>query len=215
MIKEEINIPVGKEQLTGNLSIPEYPVGIVLFSHGSGSSRFSPRNQYVAQMFNQNQMATLLIDLLTPKEDEVDQYTREHRFNIPLLASRLELITEWLKKDKRTKPLKLAYIGSSTGAASALIAAAHRGQEIASVVSRGGRPDLAMEALPKVLSPTLFIIGGEDDVVIDLNKQAYAMLQCQKKMEIIPGATHLFEEPGTLEAASQKASQWLKTHFNV
>lgn len=160
-------------------------------------------------------MATLLIDLLTPKEDKIDQITREYRFDIPLLASRLEHVTKWLSQDKRTKQFKVAYIGSSTGAASALIAAAERGEEIASVVSRGGRPDLAFAALSKVVSPTLFIVGGEDSVVIDLNKQAYALLNSKKRMEIVPGATHLFEEPGTLEEAARLASGWLKHHFKV
>lgn len=215
MFKEEVRVPAEKEHLMGTLTIPEDAVGLVLFSHGSGSSRFSPRNQYVAEVFNDNHMATLLIDLLTPKEDKIDRITRELRFDIPLLAARLEHITKWLTKEEKTKRFKIAYIGSSTGAASALIAAASRGAEIASVVSRGGRPDLAYEALPKVVSPTLFIVGGEDTVVIDLNKQAFALLDCKKKMEIVPGATHLFEEPGTLEEAARLASIWLRFHFSV
>lgn len=210
MIKEEI---ITSNSLPGTLTIPDNAIGLVLFSHGSGSSRFSKRNQFVAKVFNENQMATLLIDLLTPEEDKIDQVTREFRFDIPLLASRLESIIAWLQNNAATKHLNIALIGSSTGAASALIAAATFGRSISSVVSRGGRPDLAGNALAKVVSPTLFIIGGDDKVVIDLNKQAYALLSAEKKIEIVPGATHLFEEPGTLEEAARLASLWLRNHF--
>lgn len=209
MIKKEIIA----NSLPGTLTIPPDPIGLVLFSHGSGSSRFSPRNRFVAQIFNENQMATLLIDLLTPAEEKIDQVTREYRFDIPLLASRLESIIDWLQNNASTKHLKIALVGSSTGAASALIAAANQGETISSVVSRGGRPDLAGNALRKVVSPTLFIIGGDDNVVIELNKQAYALLHAKKKIEIVPGATHLFEEPGTLEEAARRASIWLRSHF--
>lgn len=201
-------------QLEGNLFLLKESSGIVLFAHGSGSSRLSPRNRYVAQSLNKAGLSTLLFDLLTHEEDEVDQYTREFRFNIPLLANRLLGATTWLRAQKVLSHLHIGYFGSSTGAAAALIGAANRQDLIKAVVSRGGRPDLAGEALPEVKAPTLFIVGGLDDVVIDLNKQAQAkMRNAETKLEIVAGATHLFEEPGTLDKVTELAAQWFVKYF--
>jgi putative phosphoribosyl transferase len=207
-VEEVVRIPIGKIELEGELKIPVGAKGIVLFAHGSGSSRFSPRNQFVAQFLREQQLGTLLTDLLTAEEEKVDLVTREIRFNIELLAERLLGITQWLQQDYRTKSLFIGYFGSSTGAAAALIAAAKMGQEISAVVSRGGRPDLADVYLSQVQAPTLLIVGGDDSVVIKLNKEAYALLPGLKKLEIVPGATHLFEEPGALENVAQLAGQW-------
>jgi len=207
-VKEnEVTIPIGKITLMGNLVLPKGAKGIVLFSHGSGSSRFSPRNKYVAGVIQKSGIATLLMDLLTKEEEEIDMVTAELRFDINLLSERLIGATEWLEKNSETKNLSIGYFGSSTGAASALIAAAKL-PAIKAVVSRGGRPDLAMEYLPKVKAPTLLIVGGDDDIVIELNQKAYAGLKAAKKLEIIPGATHLFEEPGKLEEVAKLASEW-------
>lgn len=203
-----VNIPLGKIKLDGELIIPPKAQGLVLFAHGSGSSRFSPRNQFVARVLREHQLGTLLIDLLTPEEEEVDEITREIRFNIDLLAERLIGITNWLLKDPRTQQLGIGYFGSSTGAAAALIAAAKIGKPIAAVVSRGGRPDLADRYLSQVTAPTLLIVGGADTVVIELNQKAYEILLCEKKYEIVPRATHLFEEPGALDQVANLASQW-------
>ncbi len=212
MKEAEVSIPLDSEiTLKGNLAIPEKAKLIVVFAHGSGSGRFSPRNQFVAKFLNKETMATLLLDLLTPKEEAVDEYTREFRFDIPLLAGRLEAVSKWLQKQTETSKLKIAYFGASTGAAAALIAAAHQGKEIAAVVSRGGRPDLAGDALPKVIAPTLLIVGGDDREVITLNNQANQLLTCTKKVEIVPGATHLFEEKGTLEQVAKLAAGWFTT----
>lgn len=194
--------------LEGELIIPEGAKGIVLFAHGSGSSRFSPRNQFVARFLREHKLATLLTDLLTFDEDKIDQITRELRFNIDLLAERLMGITHWLQKDPRTKNLHIGYFGSSTGAAAALIAAAQEGAEISAVVSRGGRPDLARPLLPNVHAPTLLIVGGADTDVIDLNQEAYDLLPGIKRLEIVPRATHLFEETGALEKVADLAANW-------
>lgn len=214
MTKNEqvVHIFSGESKLEGGLSIPNEAKGIVLFAHGSGSSRFSPRNQFVANFLVKNQLATLLIDLLTREEEKVDELTREYRFDIGLLAERLLHVTDWLLHDTRTKGLQIHYFGSSTGAAAALIAAAKKGSIISSVVSRGGRPDLAKDYLVQVKSPTLLIVGGDDSVVIDLNKQAYDHLHCERKIEIVPHATHLFEEPGALEQVANLASAWFLEH---
>jgi len=182
--------------------------GLVLFVHGSGSSRHSPRNQFVARTLNQAGLATLLFDLLTPDEESVDVYTREHRFDIGLLAERLVCATKWAKQQKETRDLRIGYFGSSTGGAAALVAAAELPNEVSAVVSRGGRPDLAGDALPKVKAPTLLIVGGEDHVVIELNERARAQMKCECKIDIVPGATHLFEEPGALEKVAKLASDW-------
>jgi len=208
-----VKIPLDDNDLEGNLIIPENAKGLVLFAHGSGSSRFSPRNKFVAEILNEGGIATLLIDLLTPEEEEVDNITRELRFDISLLTERLLLVTEWLKQSPETKSFSLGYFGSSTGAAAALAAAAIAKNKPQAVVSRGGRPDLASAFLPKVTSPALLIVGGNDYGVIELNQQAYEMMNCEKKLVIVPGATHLFEEPGTLENVGHLARQWFSTHF--
>ena len=208
----EVQIHAGRAVLPGNLNIPEKASALVLFAHGSGSSRRSPRNQFVARTLNEAGLATLLFDLLTPEEEAIDMQTREHRFNIGLLAVRLGHATKWAKQQEQTSNLGLGYFGSSTGAAAALMAAVGAPQNVDAVVSRGGRPDLAGEALPKVKAPTLLIVGGNDDIVIELNEQARDKMLCELKLEIIPDATHLFEEPGALEKVAQLASQWFLRH---
>src|SRR5437016_8146824 len=208
----EAQIPAGHAALSGNLTIPENPMRLVLFAHGSGSSRHSPRNQFVARVLNRAGVGTLLFDLLTPEEEALDIYTREHRFNIGLLAERLMHATKWAGQQKETRDLRAGYFGSSTGGAAALVAAAELPQDVGAVVSRGGRPDLAGEALPKVQAPTLLIVGGNDDVVIELNEQARDRMRCEVKLEIVPGATHLFEEPGALEQVAKLASDWFLLH---
>ncbi len=204
----EIKIPFKGVVLNGNLNLPSGAKGVVLFAHGSGSGRFSPRNQYVAKEFNKVQIGTLLFDLLTSKEEEEDIVTAEYRFNIGLLAERLIAATEWLRKDPITKNCAYGYFGASTGAAAALIAAAKLPNYIVAVVSRGGRPDLAAEYLPQVVAPTLLLVGGLDEEVIELNKQAMGQMTSEKKLIIVPGATHLFEEPGTLEEVAKFSADW-------
>src|SRR5437879_2863128 len=183
----EVRIPAGRAMLDGHLTIVAQAKGLVLFAHGSGSSRHSPRNQFVARTLNQAELATLLFDLLTREEEAVDIYTRQHRFDIGLLAQRLVYATRWALAETATQKLGIGYFGSSTGGAAALVAAAELVSEVGAVVSRGGRPDLAGDALPRVQAPTLLIVGGEDDVVIDLNEQARAGMRCEVKLEIIPG----------------------------
>lgn len=197
--------------LEGNLSVPKNSVGIVLFSHGSGSSRHSPRNNYVAKILNEQKIATLLFDLLTEAEDSIYQ----NRFNIDLLTKRLIKVTNWVYNQKEIKDLPIAYFGASTGAASALRAAAFYGTGIKAVVSRGGRPDLAFEALEKVKAPTLLIVGGRDNVVIELNEKAYQKLQCERKLKIVPHATHLFQEPGKLGEVAQISAEWFLKHIQI
>ena len=210
----EVAIPAGKAQLAGNLAVPDGASGIVLFAHGSGSSRHSSRNVFVARALQNAGMATLLFDLLTAAEEEIDIYTREYRFDIALLAERLIHATHWLDSQPDVRDLGTGYFGASTGSAAALIAAANLGDRINAVVSRGGRPDLAEAVLDRVSAPTLLIVGGDDDVVIELNEQAYARLRCEKELEIVPGASHLFEEPGTLEAVARLASNWFVGHLH-
>jgi len=205
-----VQISLGKISLTGNLLIPSGAKGIVLFAHGSGSSRHSPRNQFVAEQLKKGNLGTLLIDLLTLDEEKVDDKTRELRFDIGLLAKRLMGITDWLFKNQQG--LKVGYFGASTGAAAALVAAADR-PKVAAVVSRGGRPDLAGPALSKVRAPTLLIVGGNDFEVIDLNRQAYDLLSGTKELAIVPGATHLFEESGALEEVARMAREWFERYF--
>lgn len=207
-------IPVGSVTLEGDLGIPVDATGLVLFAHGSGSSRYSPRNKLVAEALREGGLATLLIDLLTSEEEKIDLRTRHLRFDIGLLADRLIGATDWLQEYPGTQNLKIGYFGSSTGAAAALVAAAKRPDVIHAVVSRGGRPDLAESALVKVKAPTLLIVGGNDFQVIELNREALAKLHTEKKLEIVPGATHLFEEPGTLEKVAQLASQWFQRHLS-
>src|SRR5712671_6297829 len=208
-----IRIPAGRAVLLGNLTIPENGVALVLFAHGSGSSRHSPRNQFVARTLNDAGLGTLLFDLLTPDEETIDARTAELRFNIGLLAERLVHATKWAKQQEQTRDLCTGYFGSSTGGGAALVAAAEIPEDVGVVVSRGGRPDLADEALPKVQAPTLLIVGGNDDVVIELNELARNRMRCEVKLEIVPGATHLFEEPGALEKVAQLASDWFVSHI--
>ena len=204
----EVQIQAGRAVLSGNLTIPKDTVAVVLFAHGSGSSRHSPRNQFVARTLNEAGLGTLLFDLLTPGEEEIDTRTGEHRFNIGLLAQRLVQATEWAKQQSETRDLRVGYFGSSTGGGAALVAAAELPSEVGAVVSRGGRPDLAGDALPKVQAPTLLIVGGNDDIVIELNEMARDRMKCEVKLEIVPGATHLFEEAGALEKVAKLASDW-------
>jgi putative phosphoribosyl transferase len=199
--------------LTGELSLPVGASGIVLFAHGSGSSRHSPRNQYVAHLIQTAGVGTLLFDLLTPEEGLIDERTRHLRFDIALLCQRLQDATVWSKDNPTTRDLRIGYFGASTGAAAALLAAAAQGEAIGAVVSRGGRPDMAGAALAKVKTPTLLIVGGHDETVLQLNEEAYEKLTCQKELAIIPGATHLFAEPGTLEEVAQLAVHWFQHYL--
>ena len=206
-----VHIPANGVQLEGALVIPQNATGVVLFAHGSGSSRHSPRNNFVAQVLRKAGTGTLLMDLLTREEDSI----YENRFDIELLTWRLERATQWLMEQPESKTLDIGYFGASTGAAAALQAAATLGLSIGAVVSRGGRPDLAMAALGSVQSPTLLIVGGFDDVVIELNRRAYEKLQAEKHLEIVPGATHLFEEPGTLQEVANLAADWFRRHLRA
>ncbi len=204
----EVTLDIGKVCLQGELAIPRGSSGIVLFAHGSGSSRHSPRNQFVAKVLNNSGLSTLLFDLLTASEEKVDMKTRELRFNIPLLADRLVGVVDGLSKNSAVQDMKIGLFGASTGAAAALIAAAERPDIVSAVVSRGGRPDLAGTSLPKVAAPTLMIVGGDDEPVIKMNEAAGLRIQGIHRIEIVPGASHLFEEPGTLEAVADLACQW-------
>ncbi len=210
---KEVQIQAGRAVLSGNLHLPKGAAALVLFAHGSGSSRHSPRNQFVARTLNDAGLATLLFDLLTQEEEAIDMQTRDLRFNIHLLAERLVHATKWAKQQPQTCDLRIGYFGSSTGGAAALVAAVDVPQDVGAVVSRGGRPDLADEALPEVQAPTLLIVGGNDDIVIELNEQARDKMHCEVKLEIIPGATHLFEEPGMLEKVAHLASNWFVKHI--
>lgn len=204
-----VRIPVRGSLLPGALAVPPDPVGVVIFAHGSGSSRLSPRNRAVAEHLHTAGLGTLLFDLLTPAEEEV----RANVFDLPLLAERLIAATEWLDQDPTAPRTPIGYFGASTGAGAALIAAARLGPRIRAVVSRGGRPDLAHDWLPRVRAATLLIVGGLDTAVIGLNRLALADLQCEKQLTIVPGATHLFEEPGTMEQVSRLAEQWFVRHL--
>lgn len=208
-------IPAGNVRLEGDLIIPEGAGGVVLFAHGSGSSRHSPRNRSVAKTIREGGIGTLLFDLLTREEEAIDIQTRHLRFDIPLLAHRLVDATNWLRRESDTRDMQIGYFGASTGGGAALIAAAELGAAVGAVVSRGGRPDLAGKALPKVVSPTLLIVGERDEPVIEMNRRALAQLNCRKQMEIIPGATHLFEEPGALEEAARIAVEWFQEHLSA
>jgi len=205
-----VHIPAGQVELDGELILPPSAKGVVLFAHGSGSSRFSPRNTYVAEVLQQHGIGTLLFDLLTREEDQ----DYETRFDIALLTRRLLAATAWLQAGPKTQTMKIGYFGASTGAAAALQAAAKMGHGIAAVVSRGGRPDLAGEVdLSRVTAPTLLIVGGADYGVIELNQQAAALMNCEKELVLVPGATHLFEEPGTLQQAAHGAATWFVQHL--
>lgn len=209
----EISIDTGKVVLQGTLGLPKGTEAVVLFAHGSGSSRHSPRNRYVAQVLQSHGIGTLLFDLLTREEEAVDEVSGELRFDIRFLANRLMDVTRSLMQRPDMKHAKLGYFGASTGAAAALVAAAELQEAIGAVVSRGGRPDLAGNALSSVRAPTLLIVGGDDQPVIRMNRDALARLRCEKKLVIVPGATHLFEEPGTLEEVARVAAEWFNRHF--
>lgn len=211
--EKNVSIRVQEGELSATLNYFSEASGLIIFAHGSGSSRFSPRNKLISRYLNQEGFSTLLMDLLTPKEEIEDEITSEWRFNIPLLSQRLTIVVNWILNQDFLKNLPIGYFGASTGAAAALISAAELKTKIKAVVSRGGRPDLAKEFLKEVVSPTLLIVGGNDMVVIKLNKEAYTQLTCKKKLEIIPGATHLFEEKGKLEEVAKLSSKWFARYL--
>jgi pimeloyl-ACP methyl ester carboxylesterase len=208
-----VHEPVGPVSLDGNLLIPHAATGLVLFAHGSGSSRFSTRNRHVAEFLREGSLGTLLIDLLTAEEERVDERTGQLRFDINMLAGRLVGAVEWLGQNEETKLLPIGLFGASTGGGAALVAAARRPDRVAAVVSRGGRPDLAGDALPLVKAPTLLIIGGNDEPVIGMNRRAFEQMNAVRRLEIVPGATHLFEERGTLERVAELARGWFQTYL--
>jgi dienelactone hydrolase len=210
----DVNIAFADFALAGLLAVPEHAIGLVVFAHGSGSSRFSRRNLFVAEILNEAGIATLLFDLLTPEEEDIDQRTREFRFDIDLLTDRLIGVIDWVSKETATATLPIGLFGASTGAAAALVAACLRADKVTAVVSRGGRPDLARRHLAKVKAPTLLIVGGEDTAVIELNQQAAAQLPVEHRLKIIPGATHLFEEAGKLEQVANLACDWFLHYFS-
>jgi len=212
-VDSQVVIPVDSITLEGNLTIPSGAPGVVLFAHGSGSSRHSPRNQLVAAELNRAGLGTLLMDLLTAEEERVDAVTRRLRFDIALLSQRLVGAIDWLTREPATRDRRIGLFGASTGAAAALVAAARRPEAVAAIVSRGGRPDLADEALPLVEAPTLLIVGGNDNLVIDLNEMAAAKMRGEKRLALVPGATHLFEEPGALEEVARLARDWFVTYL--
>lgn len=211
----EISIETNSVKLKGDLVIPNQARGIVLFAHGSGSSRFSPRNRHVAQLLQQSRFATLLIDLLTAREEKIDRLTKQLRFNIGLLAERLVDSTKWLQQNPNTENLKIGYFGASTGSAAALMAAADYSEAVSAIVSRGGRPDLAGSAITRVKAPTLLIVGEKDLSTKEINRQAFYRLPTEKEMVIIPEATHLFEEPGALDEVTRFTSQWFNRYLNL
>jgi putative phosphoribosyl transferase len=213
--EQSVRLTIDSATLEGNLAIPAGATGIVLFAHGSGSSRHSPRNRYVAEALREGGLATLLIDLLTSAEEREDARTARLRFDISLLARRVAAATAWLAANPVTSHLRTGYFGASTGAAAALVAAANRPDDVGAVVSRGGRPDLAIPVLARVKAPTLLIVGSLDLPVIDMNREALEHLQVEKRLDIVPGATHLFEEPGALEQVARLARQWFQTHLGL
>ncbi len=208
-----VSIPANGLRLEGMLSLPESAPGVIVFAHGSGSSRHSPRNRFVAQALQAGGLGTLLLDLLTPEEERLDQPTGQYRFDIPLLAQRLINAAAWLAQTPETANLGIGYFGASTGAGAALLAAARRPEGIQAIVSRGGRPDLAGPALAQIEAPTLLIVGGNDVPVIAMNREALALLPGQKRLEIVPGATHLFEEPGALDQVAWLARSWFQRYL--
>jgi putative phosphoribosyl transferase len=213
MQEREVRVSAGPVTLEGSLGVPNSAGGVVLFAHGSGSGRHSPRNRYVARVLREANLATLLIDLLTEDEEEVDLRTTRLRFDIELLARRLVGATDWLVQNPDTEQLRIGYFGASTGAGAALVAAAERPDEVGAIVSRGGRPDLAGDALPLVKAPTLLIVGGNDEPVIGMNEEALARMRAVKRLQIVPGASHLFEEPGALEEVARLATVWFARHL--
>jgi putative phosphoribosyl transferase len=214
-VDEDVRIPQDSIRLDAHLALPTRASGVVLVAHGSGSGRHSPRNQYVADVLHRAEMGTVLLDLLTPEEEQRDLATRELRFDIPLLAGRLAAAVDWLADQPATTNNPLGLFGASTGAAAALIAAAERPAAVRAVVSRGGRPDLAGSALTRVQAPSLLIVGGADEPVIELNREAMQQMGATKQLEIVPGATHLFEEPGTLQQVAQLARDWFIHHVGT
>ena len=214
MEQRSVSVDAGPVTLQGDLTLPESARAVVLFAHGSGSGRFSPRNRYVAELLNQAGLATLLVDLLTAEEEAIDMRTAHLRFDIGLLADRLIGATRWLKREPATRDLHIGYFGASTGAGAALVAAAELPDAIGAIVSRGGRPDLAGDALPRVSAPTLLIVGGNDPEVLELNRLALAQMRCERQLVVIPRATHLFEEPGTLNEAARLARDWFLRYLD-
>jgi len=212
---QPVRIAIGPQSLNGDLAVPAKPIGLVIFAHGSGSSRLSPRNRYVADVLDQHSLATLLIDLLTPEEEIVDDRTARLRFDIGLLAERLIAIAEWTADAPALRELAIGLFGASTGGGAALVAAAERPEAFSAIVSRGGRPDLAGPALPRVTAPTLLIVGGADQPVIELNEQAMRQMRSETRLEIVPRATHLFEEPGALERVADLAARWFERHLRT
>ena len=210
----EVHVPVDRISMDGDLVIPRGARGLVLFAHGSGSSRKSPRNRYVAERLHRASLATLLMDLLTPSEERLDLVDARLRFDIPFLAERLKAAAGWVAKQKDLVSLPIGYFGASTGAAAALVAAAKPGCRVGAIVSRGGRPDLASRSLSAVQAPTLLIVGGDDRQVLRLNRTAFETLRCEKRLVVVPGATHLFEEPGTLEEVARLAAEWFCGHLD-
>ena len=213
MQERKVRVSAGPVTLEGSLGIPNSAGGVVLFAHGSGSGRHSPRNRYVARVLREANLATLLIDLLTEDEEEVDLHTTRLRFDIGLLARRLVGATDWLVQNPDTEQQRIGYFGASTGAGAALVAAAERPDEVGAIVSRGGRPDLAGDALPLVKAPTLLIVGGNDEPVIGMNEEALARMRAVNRLQIVPGASHLFEEPGALEEVARLATVWFARHL--
>jgi len=205
----EVDVPVDHHEVAATLSIPDHAQAIVVFAHGSGSSRFSPRNRFVADVLRDAGLATLRVDLLTVEEERIDSVTNRYRFDVPLLASRLKAATDWVETTDPLRSMRIGYFGASTGAAAALIAAAHRASSIAAIVCRGGRPDLASVALPHVTAPTLFIVGEEDHPVVERNHEALERLgSSHKELRLVAGASHLFEEAGTLQEVAQMSAAW-------
>jgi pimeloyl-ACP methyl ester carboxylesterase len=213
MISQSVVVPAGGESLAGDVMVPASARAVVLFAHGSGSSRHSPRNRMVAEHLRTAGLGTVLMDLLTEREDREDARTREHRFDIPLLGSRVAAVIDWLAGQSDTVGLPVILFGASTGAAAALVAAAERPDRVLTVVSRGGRPDLAGDALPRVGAPVLLIVGGRDQEVLRLNQEAARRLRVPYSLSVVPGATHLFEEPGALEEVAEAAREWCEDHL--
>jgi len=212
---QAVAIPVRGANLDGDLVVPEDARGLVLFAHGSGSSRRSPRNQYVSRVLQKAGIATLLFDLLTSREEQEEYFTRHLRFDIGMLAGRLVEAARWAADRKEVANLELGFFGASTGAAAALMAASRLEGQVKAVVSRGGRPDLTGDALPEIRAATLLVVGGDDDAVVRLNRSAFAQLTCERELKIIPGATHLFEEPGALEEVANLAAHWFQSHLQI
>jgi dienelactone hydrolase len=213
VLERDVEIPADGGLLHGALTFPEGAQGLVLFAHGSGSSRWSPRNRRVAATLQAAGLATLLFDLLSEREEAVDRYTAYYRFDVGMLARRLVAATAWVARDPEVREMSIGYLGASTGSAAALIAAAERPEKVGAVVSRGGRPDLAGQALARVAAPTLLIVGAEDAPVLELNRRAMAAMTCPVELEVVPGATHLFDEPGALERVADLAAEWLHRHL--